>query len=63
MADAVQRAPSLFNAAGLDLPPIPNDLAGQFKQRDDWCFSSSSSTSWPRVRQWPRSISTSYASA
>ena len=34
------RATALFNSQGLELPPVPRELARRFRERVKWCFSS-----------------------
>jgi hypothetical protein len=45
--NAIERARDLFKGAGLDLPPIPEELRRNFKERDRWCFSSRPVKIWP----------------
>lgn len=44
---AIERARALLERHGLDLPPIPEELRRNFKERDRWCFSSRPVKIWP----------------
>jgi hypothetical protein len=46
-SSGVARATALFRSQGLELPPVPRELARQFRERDKWCFSSRPVSSSP----------------
>ncbi len=39
-SSGVARATALFHSQGLELPPVPRELARRFRERDKWCFAS-----------------------
>jgi hypothetical protein len=46
-SNPLEQARVLFKGAGLDLPPIPEELRQNFKERDRWCYSSRPVKIWP----------------
>lgn len=43
----VETAKRLFHKAGLSFPKLPDELAAQLRERDEWLFSTRENNAWP----------------